>query len=67
MSTPRSCPGWESFKNLSSFECKCPECGKTLEIFSDEFDRPRICPGCKKEVDFSKCAFEGSAGSKAPR
>ncbi|NSW85841.1 MAG: hypothetical protein HPY84_05900 [Syntrophobacteraceae bacterium] len=67
MKTPRHCPGFESFKHLSSFECKCPECGKVLEIFSDEFNRPHTCPGCRKEVDFSKCSLSASAGAQVPR
>jgi uncharacterized protein (DUF983 family) len=67
MKTPAHCPGYESFKNLSSFVCKCPECGKEKEIFSDEFNRSHICAGCNKEIDFSKCTMEGSAGSGSPR
>jgi hypothetical protein len=39
-STPQHCPGFQSFKDLKSFLCACPECGKEKEIFSDEFDRP---------------------------
>ena len=35
-STPRHCPGFEAFKGLSAFECKCPNCGHEVEIFSDE-------------------------------
>ena len=46
MSTPKSCPGWQKFKHLTSFECKCPECGKEIEIFSDEFDKAQRCTGC---------------------
>jgi hypothetical protein len=67
MKTPVHCPGWESFKDLKSFVCKCPECGKEKEIFSDEFNKPHTCGGCGKEIDFSKCALEGSASSKDPR
>lgn len=67
MSTPLHCPGLENFRNLSSFVCKCPECGKEKEIFSDEFSKPHMCPGCGKEIDFTRCAVDGSAGSKAPR
>jgi hypothetical protein len=67
MKTPAHCPGWESFKGLQSFVCKCPECGKEKEIFSDEFNKPHICSGCRKEIDFSKCTLEGSALSKDPR
>ena len=67
MKTPAHCPGWESFKDLRSFVCKCPECGKEKEIFSDEFKKAHICKGCGKEIDFSKCTLEGSAGSQDPR
>lgn len=62
MSTPVHCPGWESLKTLSSFVCKCPECGKEKEIFSDEFNKAHVCAGCKKPIDFSKCTVEGYAG-----
>jgi len=67
MTTPQHCPGWESFKNLSSFVCKCPECGKEKEIFSDEFDKKHFCPGCKKEIDFTKCSLEAGGSAGAPR
>lgn len=63
MSTPKSCPGWEQFKNLSSFECKCPQCGKPAEIFSDEFEKEHFCKGCKQPIDFTKCELTGSARS----
>lgn len=59
--TPRHCPGLEKFKELSSFTCKCPECGGEMEIFSDEFDKPKACPGCGKPVDFTKCTLEGTS------
>ena len=36
MSTPQHCPGYEQFKNLKSFTCKCPGCSQEVEIFSDE-------------------------------
>jgi hypothetical protein len=58
--TPMHCPGLQAHKNLSSFTCKCPNCGKEIEIFSDEFDRPHKCRGCKEEVDFTKCSIEAS-------
>ena len=54
MSTPKHCPGFEGLKGLSSFMCACPECGKKKEIFSDEFDKPHLCKGCGKEIDFSR-------------
>lgn len=61
MSTPKHCPGFEQFKHLKSFGCKCPECGAAMEIFSDEFDRPHKCKACGKEVDFTQCTLEGEA------
>ena len=27
MTTPQHCPGYEQFKHLKSFVCKCPNCG----------------------------------------
>ena len=67
MTTPKHCPGFESFKDLSSFLCKCPECGKEKEIFSDEFNKEQVCAGCGKEIDFTKCTLEGSAKHPDPR
>jgi hypothetical protein len=61
MTTPQHCPGFQQFKNLKAFKCKCPECGQELEIFSDEFDKEHACPGCKKKVDFTQCTLD--AGS----
>jgi uncharacterized protein (DUF983 family) len=58
MSTPQHCPGYESFKNLKSFECKCPNCGESKEIFSDEFDREHKCSGCGQEIDFTQCTLD---------
>ena len=59
-STPKNCPGFENFKTLTSLECKCPECGKELEIFSDEFDKSHTCRGCNKPIDFSRCGIGGT-------
>jgi len=59
-STPQDCPGYAQFKNLESFQCKCPECGEEKEIFSDEFDRPQTCDACGKEIDFNQCTLDGS-------
>jgi len=56
--TPQHCPGFETFKNLQSFSCKCPACGSAKEIFSDEFNRPHKCDKCGKEIDFSQCALD---------
>jgi uncharacterized protein (DUF983 family) len=65
--TPQHCPGYESFRNLSSFTCNCPECGAEKEIFSDEFKKSHKCDKCGKPIDFSKCQLEGSGSSKGPR
>ncbi|MDO9125029.1 MAG: hypothetical protein Q7V12_11515 [Deltaproteobacteria bacterium] len=67
MIIPRHCPGFEQFKNLKSFFCKCPNCGKEAEIFSDEFDRKHTCRGCHREIDFTKCTFMGGASDSSPR
>jgi uncharacterized protein (DUF983 family) len=66
-STPQHCPGFQQYKNLSSFECQCPECGEANEIFSDEFNKPKTCTACGKPIDFSKCTLEmtGGGGSEA--
>ena len=39
MNTPMHCPGFDKFKNLQSFTCKCNNCNAENEIFSDEFDK----------------------------
>lgn len=61
MSTPQHCPGYEQFKNLKSFSCKCPECGESVEIFSDEFDKNHNCKKCGKPIDFTQCTLDGGA------
>lgn len=67
VSTPTHCPGFQDLRNLSSFTCRCPECGKEIEIFSDEFNRPHTCSGCGKTIDFSQCAIESTAKETSPR
>jgi len=67
MSTPQHCPGFEQFKNLQSFSCKCPECGKEKEIFSDEFDKKHVCSKCGKEMDFTRCSIDEAGATSAPR
>ena len=67
MNTPAHCPGFENFRNLSSFVCRCPGCGKEKEIFSDEFNKSHICAECQKEIDFSRCTLDAAAGTHAPR
>ncbi|MGD9227905.1 MAG: hypothetical protein PVF26_15475 [Desulfobacterales bacterium] len=66
-STPQHCPGYQSFKTLKSFTCKCPKCGEVKEIFSDEFDRPHTCSKCDEPIDFSQCQLEGEGKSISPR
>ncbi len=68
MNTPSShCPGFESFKNLKSFVCKCNHCGAEKEIFSDEFDRTHVCKECGKTMDFKQCTYTGGAADSSPR
>lgn len=59
--TPQHCPGFNDFKHLKSFSCKCPQCGEPKEIFSDEFDRPQKCTKCGGQIDFTQCTLEGEA------
>jgi len=63
MTTPQHCPGYEQFKNLKSFDCKCPNCGMEKEIFSDEFGREHTCAGCGQRIDFTKCRIDAGAGA----
>jgi uncharacterized protein (DUF983 family) len=67
VSTPTHCPGFEGLRNLSAFTCKCPECGKEKEIFSDEFNRSHTCSGCGKSIDFSRCGIESAVQDTSPR
>ena len=59
--TPQHCPGFQDFKNLKSFICKCSACGHEVEIFSDEFDRPHKCKKCGADIDFTQCKLDGAA------
>lgn len=59
--TPKHCPGFEQFKNLKSFMCKCPNCNEEVEIFSDEFNREHKCKSCGKSIDFTQCRLDGGA------
>jgi len=63
MTTPQHCPGWEQFKDLKAFTCKCPNCGKEKEIFSDEFGREHTCKGCGQKIDFTQCKIEAEGKS----
>lgn len=65
--TPQHCPGFDQFKNLKSFLCRCNFCGETKEIFSDEFNRPHTCGKCGQIIDFSQCTLDGEARSTDPR
>jgi len=58
MTTPQHCPGFQQFKNLKSFTCKCPKCKAVKEIFSDEFNKTHKCSKCGEEIDFTSCAYE---------
>jgi hypothetical protein len=67
VTTPKHCPGWESFKNLKSFTCKCGKCGAEKEIFSDEFNKSHLCAKCGAPIDFAACSYEAGAGAPSPR
>jgi len=38
---------------VAPVECRCPECGHELEMFSDELDT--TCPQCGKAVTMEVC------------
>ncbi len=61
MTTPQHCPGFENFRELKSFNCKCPSCGTSKEIFSDEFNKTHTCDKCGEEIDFSQCTLDAGA------
>ncbi len=67
VSTPQHCPGYNDFKNLKAFTCKCNNCGQEKEIFSDEFDRPHTCSGCGEAINFAECKIAGEGKSVSPR
>jgi len=67
MTTPRHCPGFEQFKDLRSFVCRCDGCGAEKEIFSDEFDKKHTCPQCGKPIDFTKCTMYAGGQDETPR
>lgn len=62
MTTPQHCPGFETFKHLEAFTCKCQQCGTEKEIFSDEFNHEHICRTCQQPIDFTKCVWSGGDG-----
>lgn len=45
------CPGFESNKSLSAVTVKCPDCGKEIEIFSDELTKQIKCSECGSLFD----------------
>jgi len=52
------CPGFESNKSLSEIKLKCPDCGKEVEIFSDEVSKQIKCPGCNSLLDPATCKVD---------
>jgi len=53
--TDQHCPGFESNKSLNEVKVKCPDCGKEMEIFSDEMDKKIKCKGCSTLYDPAAC------------
>jgi predicted RNA-binding Zn-ribbon protein involved in translation (DUF1610 family) len=51
MSDKQHCPGFESNKSLNVVKLKCPECGKTVEVFSDEMEKMAKCASCNVSFD----------------
>ena len=42
-------------RNVTPVECRCPECGHEVELFSDELDT--TCPQCGKDVTMEVCGL----------
>jgi Zn finger protein HypA/HybF involved in hydrogenase expression len=40
-------------RNVTPVECRCPECGREVELFSDELET--TCPQCGKDVTMEVC------------
>jgi len=40
-------------RNVTPVECRCPECGHEVELFSDELEA--TCPQCGKAVTMEVC------------
>ena len=68
MNTPNThCPGFETFRDLKSYSCKCPNCGTEIEIFSDEFNRDHQCKKCHHLLDVNQCEYAGGGSDLTPR
>ncbi len=61
MDTTQRCPGNELNKSLQTYECKCSECGKENELFSDELNKSHKCTGCGVVLDTTSCAPDAHA------
>ena len=67
MTTPTHFPGFESFKDLASFMCRCPNCGAEKEIFSDELEVQHNCTKCSEPIDFTRCEYCACGTDETPR
>jgi len=52
------CPGFESNKTLNEITIKCPDCGKEMEIFSDEANKEIKCSSCSSMIDPATCKVD---------
>jgi hypothetical protein len=48
MTYDNHCPGSQSIRNPVPENIPCPQCGRDVEIWTDE--KKGICPGCKTAV-----------------
>lgn len=55
--TDQHCPGFESNKSLNEVKLKCPDCGKVVDIFSDEANKKIKCPACSTMIDPKTCTI----------
>jgi DNA-directed RNA polymerase subunit RPC12/RpoP len=56
--TSQHCPGFESNKTINEVKLKCPDCGKVIEVFSDEVQKQIKCPHCSTAIDTKTCVVD---------
>lgn len=54
MANPKHCPGFERFRDLKSFTCRCHVCGTEIEFFTDKIDRVPFCSRCHNPIDITE-------------
>ena len=61
---PSRCPGKQSLKYLDSVVVRCPDCGRSVEFFTDEIKRPCRCGRVLLRETLPQCADWCSAAAE---